>query len=649
MITFFRSMITSKIGVGIALIFLVFIALAFTLGDVSNLSGGSAVSGGNIASVGDRQISITDLRQRIQRTYERAARERPGLTMEQFLSGGTVDRMLKETADIYALEQYARAHGIAIDKATIDAQIARNPGFAGVNGSFDEAVFQRRLRDEGITPDRLRGDMETESIVRQLVAPFGQIGVVPRGVALPYASLLLEERRGQATFVPASRFAPTAPPSERQLAAYYRAQAARYTVPERRVIRYAMFDESKVGALSPVTPAELQAEYAANAASYAARETRRFNQVIVGTKAVADRIAAAVRGGATLSAAAQGAGLSASPVEASSREQFAAGSSAQVAAAAFSAGRGALVGPMQVPLGWIVLSVDAIDATPARTLAQVTPELTQRLMDRRRQEAMVDLYNSVQEALNGGAQVSEVAADKGFQVVTTPALQANGTAPDQPAFRAEPQLQPILSAAFQAGDETAGQVIPIEEGRVFALFEVARTIAAAPPPLAGELRTRVIADWRQAQGALAARARARAILAAVERGQALGAASAANGNPAPVQAIGGRRINLTNSERGVPPEIALLFSMAQGSAKTLELPGNAGWMVIHLDRVIRGDASDNAELVQAVQGQFVNALGAEYVEVLAAAARAEFPVEIDQAALRALRDQLTGRNSASAN
>ncbi|MEQ1688980.1 MAG: peptidyl-prolyl cis-trans isomerase, partial [Sphingopyxis sp.] len=555
---------------------------------------------------------------------------------------------LKETAVIYALEQYARAHGIAIDKASIDALIARNPAFAGVNGSFSEEALQARLRQEGITADRLRGDMETENIVRQLVAPFGQVGLVPRGVALPYASLLLEERRGQATFVPASRFAPAAPPSERALAAYYRSQAARYTIGERRVIRYAILDEGKVGALPAVTAAELQAEYTTSAAEFAAREQRRFSQVIASSKAIADRIVAGVRGGASLSAAATSAGLSASTVEATSREQFAAGTSAQAAAAAFSASRGALIGPMQVPLGWVVLSVERVEGTPARTLAQVSPQLTERLMGRRRQEAMVDLYNGVQDALNGGAALSEVARDKGLQVITTPVLLANGTAPAQPAFRAEPLLQPIIAAAFLAVEGSAGQVLTLQENRVFALVEVASITAAAPPPLA-DVRERIVADWRAAEGARAARTHARAILAAVERGTALGAASAANGNPAPVQAIGGRRINLTNREQGVPPEIALLFSMAQGSAKTLELPGNAGWMVIRLDRVVRGDASTNPQLLQAVQGQFVNALGSEYVDVLIAAARAEFEVEIDQTAVNALRDQLTGRGSAAGN
>ncbi len=645
MITFFRRMFSSRIGTFLALAFLVMIGFAFALSDVTGSIGNSVVSGGNVARAGSQQISSLEMRQRVQRSYEAAAQQQPGLTMQQFLAGDTLDRLLRETAEIYAVEQFARAHGIAIDKASIDALISRNPAFAGVDGAFSEEAFKQQLSNQGLTPARLRSEMENQFIVRQLVAPFGQIGTIPRGVALPYASLLLEERRGQAVFVPASRFAPAAAPTDQQLAGYYRSQRIRYTVPERRTIRYAILDEGAVATLAPLTAAELQAEYTANAGQYAASETRRFNQVIAGTKAIADRIQAAVRSGQSLSAAASAAGLSASIVTATSREQFAASSNAQVAAAAFAGQRGGAIGPLQVPLGWIVLQIDSVDNRAARTLAQVTPELTQRLNQRRSQEAMVDLYNGVQDALNGGASVTEVATDKRLRILTTPALQANGTAPGQPAFRPEILLQPIIAAAFLAHQGDAGQVITLQENRVFALVEVASIAPAAPPPLTS-VRDSVVADWRQAQGALAARERARAILAAVERGQSLSAAASAVGTPASVQPIGGVRINLTNSERGVPPEIALLFSMPLGSAKTLELPGSAGWMVIHLNQVIRGNASANQQLLQAVQSQFATALGSEYVGILVAAAKAEFPIEIDAEAVRTLRNQLLGIGTA---
>lgn len=647
MITFFRRIFSSRFGTIGALVFLVMIGFAFALSDVTGSMGGnSTVSSGNVASAGSRQISVLEVRQRVQRAFQAAQRQSPGLTMEQFLADDRLETIVREMAEIAALEQYARSVGIGIDAESVDALINSNPAFAGPDGSFSQQVFEAELANQGISARRLREELQSQFIVRQLVAPTGQVAGVPRTVSLPYASLLLERREGQAVFVPASRFAPTATPSQQQLDAYYRSQRARYTLPERRTVRYAIVDDSALGALAPVTAAEVQSEYTANAAEYAARETRQVTQVIAGTRALADRIATAVRGGQSLSAAATAAGLSASSATAQSREQFGASTNAATANAVFGAQRGTVVGPMQVPLGWIVIRVDSITGTPARSVAQVTPELTERLTARRRQEAMVDLYNSIQDAMNGGASVGDVAGERRLQLVTTPALQADGSAPDQPGYRPEPRLRPILAAAFQAQEGDAAQVVTVEQNQVFALVEVARTTPAAPPPLASVV-ARVTADWRQAEGAKAARDRARTILAAVEGGQTLAAAATAAGTPANVQTIGGVRINLTSAARGVPPEIALLFSMARGTAKTLELPGNSGWMVIVLNTILRGDASENEELQQGVASQFGQALGSEYVGVLIAAARAAFPVTIDQTALADLRNQLVGGGSSA--
>lgn len=641
MITTIRRLVTSKIGAAVALFLLVILGIMFLLGDVNIVAPNASVSTGHVMAVGDRQITSADLRARIERAYEQAARERQGLTMQQFLAGGTFDKLVKETGDYYALEQYARSRGISIDKLAIDAAITRNPAFAGLNGSFDQAVYEQRLGTVGLTDARLRSDMENDSVVRQLVAPIGAVPAIPQAMATTYASLLLETREGQAAFIPASSYAPTAAPTDAQLTAYYTSQRARYSIPERRVIRYAILDESALGTVAPPTAAEIQAEYTANAAQYSAQETRRFSQVIAGSRAVADRIAAGLRSGQTLAAAATAAGLSASPVTATSEAQFAGQTSPAVARAAFAATQGATVGPLQVPLGFVVLKVEEINRRAARSLAEVTPELTRIVAERKHQEAMVDLYNGVQASLNSGATVTEVARDKGLQLVTTPALLPNGTAPGQAGYTPDPILAPLIGPAFQAHEGDPAQIIQIEENRRFALVEVGQTVPAAPPPLAS-IREQVIADWRRSEGAKVARAKARQILAAVEGGQPLAAAVRAAGVTTSVQTIGGRRINLNQNGQRVPQEITMLFSMPQGSTKTLELPGGAGWMVLHLVRSTRGDASEVPQLVESVQQQFRDPLGGELVEGLVAAARAEFPVSIDRAALATLRAELTG-------
>jgi peptidyl-prolyl cis-trans isomerase D len=406
MITFIRNIITSKIGAIVALLFLIFIGLSFALTDVSNLGfGGSGVGSGNVAKVGGRSITINDLRQRLDAEYGRAAQQQPGLTMQQFVAQGGLDQLVKQVTDVAALEQFAEKRGLGISSAAVDAIIARDPAFAGINGSFDQATFEARIAQQGRNAREIREEIAGRTLVRQLLAPVGQVTSIPEGVVLPYASLLLEQRVGQASFIPAARFAPAAAPTEAQITAFFTAQRARYAVPERRAIRYAILDSNAVRSVPAVTPAEVEAEYRTNAATYAARETRRFSQVIASSRETADRIATAAKGGTALQAAAASAGLLAAPVIQSDKALYASGTSAAVADAVFTAQQNSVVGPLQVPLGWIVVQINRIDRTPARTIAEVTPVLSTELAARKRREALDDLYNGAQEALNGGAGV----------------------------------------------------------------------------------------------------------------------------------------------------------------------------------------------------------------------------------------------------
>src|SRR5690606_19335060 len=101
--------------------------------------------------------------------------------------------------------------------------------------------------------------------------------------------------------------------------------------------------------------------------------------------------------------------------------------------------------------------------------------------------------------------------------------------------------------------------------------------------------------------------------------QAITMAGATTGS---VQKIGGRRADLGRNGQPVPQELALLFSMAQGSVKSAALPGDRGWMVVELTKVDRPDPkSIDQERVKAVAQPLAPAFGNELVAQLMAEAR----------------------------
>ncbi|MBB6424705.1 peptidylprolyl isomerase [Sphingopyxis sp. JAI128] len=642
MITAIRAMFSSTIGKFLALAFVVLVGLAFALSDVTGNSTFGGLGGANVAEVGSEAIGVGELRDRARLAYDQARQQQPGLTMAAFVESGGLDQVLDQLVEGLAFEQFAREMGFGVSKRLVDGRIADVPAFAGVAGSFDQKVFENSLRQNGINEAQFRREMRQQLLLEQLAAPIASMPRIAPGMARPYAALLLEQRRGQAAFIPSSPFAPTADPGDAALRTYLSQNKAKFTVPERRVIQYAVFDRDAVP-VPAVTDAEIAKIYKDNAAQFAASETRRFAQVIVPDQAAANALAAKVRGGTSLAAAAQAAGLSASTTGDLTQSAYAATSSAAAAKAAFAAKRGDVVGPLQTGLGWTVTRVDDVTAKPARDLAAATPEIRAELAKNKANEAIVDYYNSLQDAVNGGASIEEIAADRKLQIVETPAILPSGRAPGQPGYTMAPELAPLVAQAFQAAGEGESHIATLVENEKFAVYAVKSIAEAAPPPFA-QIRGDLLSEWRFAEGQKVARDKARAITKAVEGGKSLAAAVAAAGpNIGSVQSIGGRRAELGANGQPVPPELALLFSMAEGSVKTLEIPGNRGWMVIALGEVQRPDPkSIDPARVAAIAQPLAPAFGNELVGQLAAEAKRRAGVKINKKLVDQLRAELTG-------
>lgn len=640
MITAIRNLFSSTLGKVIALAFIGLIGVLFALADVGNTGFGGGMGDTAVADVGDEQVSIGELRQSINQAYDRARQEQPGLTREAFVAEA-FDPILDDVIQGAAFRQFARKLGFGVSERQIDGQIA--DAFAGVSGSFDETRYKAYLRDTGTSEIQLRRNFETLLLMQQLAQPAGTTPRTGNGMAFPYAALLVEERRGQATFIPASRFAPAADPGDAVLQKHLKDNRSLFSIPERRVLQYAVFDRS-VAPVTAVTDKEVADLYKANAARFAASETRRFMQVIAQDQAAANAIAAKVRGGTPLAAAAQAAGLTAAPSGDVTQTAYSGLTNAAAAKAAFAAKRGDVLGPTQTDLGWSVAQVDAITTTPAKTLAEATAEIRAQLEKNKAEEALITFYNAVQDAANGGVSIEEITGDRKLKLLETPAILPSGRAPSQPSFALPADLAPMMAQAFQGASEGETHLAQLVENEKFAVYAVKSIVPAAPPPFA-QIRGELLADWKLAQGQKIARDKARGIVKAVEgKASFADAVRAAGPEIGAIQTIGGRRGELGRNGERVPPELALLFSMAPNTVKTLEIPGNRGWMVLQLGEVKRPDTKEiDPRLVLGLSGALAKQFGPELAQQLMGEAKRRVGVKINQKLVKQLRDELTGK------
>lgn len=644
MITFFRRLINSKVGIVVALALLVVIAIGFAATDIRQLGGGGAVASGSVAKVGGTQVSTKDLSGRVDQQMREARQRQPGIDIAGFVASGGVESTLDRLLNGMALQVFGERNGVRASDRLIDGQIASIPGFQGLSGKFDEKTFRAALAQQRVTEAELRADIANGAISTQLIGPIAGATQVPAEIAKVYAQLLLERRAGEIGIIPAASLPAGPAPTAQEVQTYYQRNIARFTIPERRVLRYASFDASRVADKAKPTDAEIAQAYAANRQRYAARETRDLSQVIVLDQATANSIRQRVAGGASVADAARAAGLEASAVTGSDKAGFAAQSSAAVADAAFAAAEGAVVGPVRSPLGWHVVQVRKVTQIPAKSLADARAELTKELTATKQQEALTDLVASIEEEASAGASVSEVAQKFGLQLTTTKPLLPNGADPDAPA--APPaEVAAVLAPAFEADLSDDPQVSALGQSGRYLLWDIESVVAPTPRPLASvrEVAVQAIVRDRQLREA---RRLARQVSAAVGKGQSLQAAlNAAKVSGGRVQAVSGTRAQLSGNGERPSPALALMFSMAKGTARYIEAPNDAGFLVVKVDEIVPGDASKAPQVVAATRGGLSRVVGQEYAQQFVNAVRDQVGVTIDRGAVEGLKRELTGQTA----
>jgi peptidyl-prolyl cis-trans isomerase D len=641
MISFFRRFFASKIGLPIVLAFLALMALAFAAADISGNTFGGVSNSDRMAVVGGEAIPISDLTVAANTALDQVRQQNPTLTMPEFVAEGGFEAVIDQLIDRFTVGEYGRKYGLRAGDNLVNSEILKISAFKGLTGSFDEKTYVAALQAKGLNDAIFRRDLADGLIEQQLLRSAVAAPQLPEKIARHYAALVLEKRKGEIALIPSAAYAPTGAPSDAQLAAWYKDNRAQFIRPERRTLRFAVFGSDGLKVNDVPTAAEIAERYKRDAAIYAASEKRTVTSFVVPTQDAAKALAARIRGGASLESVAREAGFTASTSEPREREAMASATSYAFAQNAFKAAQNGVIDPAQGTLGWYVARIDKIERIAARTLGQASPAITEQLTGEKRVAAVADLVSEIEGEIDGGTALAEVAKAYGLKVETTPALLANGQAFGQAQVQILPQLEPVLKTAFQM-EESEPQLAPVP-GEQFVIFEVARIDEASAPPLA-EVREGALAAWKRAQGAILAKQASERIVGKVRSGmplaQALAAENKAGFEREPINLE--RRQLLAQSQGRVPPPLVLMFSMAEGTAKTLEGPRDLGWYIVNLEDISTLPLDKEGALIAQTRQQLSGAIAEEYRDQATAAMRKELGVTRNDAGIAAVRKQLIG-------
>lgn len=642
MLTFFRKALSS--WVVLAILGLVLVAFVITgIGDP--FGGAGAPPAGSLAKVGDSNVTEQDFRQRFDQLLQRARQSNPTATAEQAAQQGAVEQLVEQMIGIEALGQFAAAQKLAYSDVAIDRDIAGIPAFQ-IAGRFDQGTYEQALAAQRLTDRQLRDGLRSDALRRQLLVPITYAAAAPQALGEPYASLLLEARRGFVATVPAERMTGIAAPTDAQVNAFYRANLSRYTMPERRAFRYALLTRADAVNRVSIPEADIKKYYDERKAIYGGIEQRELSQVVVQDQAVAQRIAQRAKAGeAFAGVAAQLGGYAPGDLALGviNQERMAETTNADIARAAFAAPSGGIVGPVKSDFGWHVVRVDSIVPGVSRSLSQVRDEIVTTLRAERADDMLSDQIAEIEDSLADGQGFSDVVAANKLKAVQVPAATSDGQTADTGGFRLSPQAAPLVARAFETaqGDEPSVQELDKE---TFAILEVTDVIEPKPVPLA-QVRPAVVAEWTAAERMKRAKAMADAIVAEVKNGATLAQALSKRGLP-PAQPFQGRRVEIAQNGQ-VPPPLALMFTMPKGSVRALVGPQNLGYFVVTTDEVAPGDPSTMPQVLQATQAEMQRNVGEELLNQFARSVELKVGVRRNDGAIKAVKQRYLGQAPAA--
>jgi len=641
MLSSFRRMSKSTIGTSLIAIVGLLIIIGFAAGDIQSLSlGNTGLAANDLAKAGSQEVTDRDMSSAMQRRLAQVRQKNPEATYADL--AGDFEPLLQGLVDQAALQAFAAKHGFVLSKRLVDAEIANIPGVKGLNGQVSTAAYQQFLARQQLSDSEIRSFISGSLLERLMITPAATSARVPIGMASPYASMLLEQRQGQIALVPASVFAAGLNPTDQQIQQFYSANRSRYMIPEQRVLKIATIGDAQIAKVS-ATPQEVEAYYKAHQDVYGAKDIRSISQAVVPDPKVAAGIAQRARSGQSFVEAAKPAGLGAADVAVGeqTRAQFTDNFGAKVAAAAWSAKPGDVVGPIQSPLGWHVVKIEGAKTQPGKSLDQVRGEISQTLTADKRKTALADLVNKTEDRLDGGASFDEAAKQAGLTATTTPLITASGEARGNPSYKFPAELAPALKSGFEIAPTDEPVVEQLAGDKSFALVAPAQVVPAAPAPLR-TIADKVKSDWVRQEALKQAQAVAKSIAARATGKTALADAAKAAGKPLPpVQPVSLRRIQLSQLGDKVPAPLRIIFSTAAGKTQIGPDPQGRGFFVVKVDKIIPGNALDQPSLISEVQNEFRDPLAQEYAQELIAGLRENVGVRRNEAVIAATKKRIT--------
>lgn len=598
-----------------------FLILSFGLWGINDIFMGERDP--TVAKVGSTKITFNQLNDAVR---QQMARFQPifggTLDRDQAKQLGLIDQALDALVDRAAFANVSADYGLIITDDMIRQHIANEPSFRNSLGQFDRNLFQQVLAQNGLGEASYVAALRRDLASAQVMSAVAANTPVPSSLIDSLHRFREENRIAETILVPADQSATPPVPDDATIEQHYKETIEQFMTPEMRTVSYVLIDPATLTPDAPATDDQLKADYESRISEFTVREKRDIDQVVLKDEAEAKRVSDLLDQGKSLDDAVKEAKTGANVVKLGWVER--ADLIGEIADPAFTLKSGQHSAPIKSPLGWHILTVNGVQEGHVRPFEEVRDQLRKNTAEHQAAEEAHNIAIKLEDALAGGAILSEAADQAGLKLIELPPIDANGaTADGKPA----PNLikdQRFMRAVMETPQGQESQLIELPKN-TFAVVRVEQITPPAAKPLE-QVRNDVIGSWQEEQRMAAARKRADGIAERINKGEAAAAVAESEKLKLTTTAAFAR---IGEPIEGLPESLKpQLFDLKVGGAATGEASNG---YVVGVLKEIKPAPALQPDARAELSNQLSQAIGDDLISQLITALRAQYHVEIDHA------------------
>lgn len=271
----------------IAWVIFVMLILAFALWGIQSYFSPSASN--DVAKVNGEGISAGELQTGIQ-MYQARLRSIFGDRYDprMFSQQAVKQSVMQSLIDATVLAQAATKAGLWISDAQLSAAIRAHKEFQR-NGIFNEALYQRLLSNQGMSPGRFEQSLRRAMLTGQLSDGVTDTALVTDSDLKIVAQIQNQERDFGYLTVPVKRFTDQVKVDDQEIKKRYDRNPSRFSVPAQVSIDYLDLSVDDLAKRIKPTDAELHKYYDDHAGQFKTEETRHAAHILIAVPKDADK------------------------------------------------------------------------------------------------------------------------------------------------------------------------------------------------------------------------------------------------------------------------------------------------------------------------------------------------------------------------